>query len=98
MSASASSNSPKGEPWKKSSKRLGIIQHTGDDVEIQLRHLTQIKMIRVSEYFKDYDPLLSGFITSKEIKDLVPLKRNLLQIKLLFFFFFTLINSTVTLS
>ena len=34
-------------------------------VEEQLRHVTQIKRIRVSEFFKDFDPLRSGYITSK---------------------------------
>lgn len=34
-------------------------------VEDKLRHVTQIKRIRVSEFFKDFDPLRSGYITSK---------------------------------
>lgn len=33
----------------------------------RLKYITQIKRIRVSEFFKDFDPLRSGFITSKEL-------------------------------
>lgn len=35
-------------------------------LEERLKYITQIKRIRVSEFFKDFDPLRSGFITSKE--------------------------------
>ena len=38
---------------------------SASSVEDQLRHVTQIKRIRVSEFFKDFDPLRSGYITSK---------------------------------
>ena len=38
---------------------------SAETVEDQLRHVTQIKRIRVSEFFKDFDPLRSGYITSK---------------------------------
>lgn len=36
-------------------------------LEDRLKYITQIKRIRVSEFFKDFDPLRSGFITSKEL-------------------------------
>lgn len=36
-------------------------------LEERLKYITQIKRIRVSEFFKDFDPLRSGFITSKEL-------------------------------
>ena len=41
---------------------------SAENVEDQLRHVTQIKRIRVSEFFKDFDPLRSGYITSKAPK------------------------------
>ena len=37
----------------------------GSAVEERLKHATQTRRIRVSEFFKDYDPLRSGFITSE---------------------------------
>ena len=60
-----SSMPPQVETWKQGQTKPGIIQYTGEAVEVQLRHVTQTKMIRVSEYFKDFDSLRSGFITSK---------------------------------
>ena len=36
-----------------------------EDVEKALKSLAQIKRVRVSEFFKDFDPLRSGFITSE---------------------------------
>ena len=44
----------------------------GCDVENRLRHATQ--RIRVSEFFKDYDPLRTGFITSEQLKMKLKLK------------------------
>ena len=41
---------------------------SAENVEDQLRHATQMKRIRVSEFFKDFDPLRSGYITSKKSK------------------------------
>lgn len=34
------------------------------DVENKLKYFIQDRAIRVSEYFKDFDPLRSGYITS----------------------------------
>lgn len=34
-------------------------------VESQLRYYVQKKMVRVSEFFKDFDSLRSGYITSE---------------------------------
>ena len=44
----------------------------GCDVENRLHHATQ--RIRVSEFFKDYDPLRTGFITSEQLKLKLKLK------------------------
>ena len=37
----------------------------GANIEAKIRHTTQTKRIRVSEFFKDYDPLRSGFISGE---------------------------------
>ena len=36
-----------------------------EDVEERLKSMAMTKRIRVSEFFKDYDPLRSGYITSE---------------------------------
>lgn len=38
----------------------------GANIEAKIRHTTQTKRIRVSEFFKDYDPLRSGFISETQ--------------------------------
>ena len=45
--------------------RQSVPEQVVDVVENQLRHITKTKMIRVSEFFKDFDPLRSGYITSE---------------------------------
>ena len=47
------------EKWQQS------MQEAVARVESQLRHIVQKKMIRVSEFFRDFDPLRSGYIPSK---------------------------------
>ena len=42
---------------------MSLPPSVGCDVENRLRHATQ--RIRVSEFFKDYDPLRTGFVTSE---------------------------------
>ena len=56
--------------WKKEDeeKRLQREQSVQAEVrrvEAQLRHILQKKQIRVSEFFRDFDPLRSGYITSR---------------------------------
>ena len=41
--------------------------HKHTSIEEKLHHSTQIKRIRVSEFFKDFDPLRSGFITCETV-------------------------------
>lgn len=53
---------------KGSNSTSAVAFKSAENVEDQLRHVTQIKRIRVSEFFKDFDPLRSGYITSKAPK------------------------------
>lgn len=53
--------------WKQQQEKTKMMQNTRSEVNLvekQLRHVTKTKMIRVTEFFKDFDPLRSGFITS----------------------------------
>ena len=49
---------------KGSNSTATVAFKSAENVEDQLRHVTQTKRIRVSEFFKDFDPLRSGYITS----------------------------------
>ena len=62
------SSPPLEETWKHGSKVVVPFQQTGDGIEVRLRHAAQDKMLRVTEYFKDFDPLRSGFISSEGTK------------------------------
>ena len=50
-------------PFSQAAPPVSLPPSVGCDVENRLRHATQ--RIRVSEFFKDYDPLRTGFITSE---------------------------------
>ena len=50
-------------PFSQAAPPVSLPPSVGCDVENRLRHATQT--IRVSEFFKDYDPLRTGFITSE---------------------------------
>ena len=50
-------------PLPQAAPPVSLPPSVGCDVENRLRHATQ--RIRVSEFFKDFDPLRTGFITSE---------------------------------
>ena len=68
-----------GNIFKKSQKmassltaaRLSSAEPTDDNIESKLKYLIKDRCLRISEYFKDYDPLRSGYITSQYIKSVV---------------------------
>ncbi len=59
------SSPPLKETWKGSKVVVVPFQPSGEGIEVRLRHAAKYKRLRVTEYFKDFDPLRSGFISSK---------------------------------
>jgi len=59
------SSPPLEETWKQVSKVAVPFQPSGEGIEVKLRRAAKDKRLRFTEFFKDFDSLRSGFITSK---------------------------------